>query len=479
MTAFSTLRNQVLKVGFSGIGGQAVTFLALPVLSRLYLPEAFGGWALFISAAILIGTVATLRYELAVVLPRRDTPAAALVMAGGLAAAATALLAALALPAIARWLIGPDEAARIGLALWLLPLFVLAAAAFQLGLAWCTRRAAFGAYGIGQFLLPAGTVLAQIAAALAGFDDAAGLIVGSLTGYLAGALVLWSFGLFADAPVLARGLSPRRIGAGARRYYKYPLFMTPYTLLSAARDRVVYFLLGGYVGAAATGQYAMAQRFTNIPNSLVAGAVRPVFFQHAARRDLATLAPLVLVVMSVLLALTIPNLAVFLFFAEPIMGTLFGKPWEAAAPFASLLAVPAVPLLLGNWMDRIFDVGNRQGLALWMEAVFSAATIAALLAGFVLTGDALVAVAMQAAAMFVYFSAWIVVAFRVAGFGARPALRIGALAAVLALVSGALLWALTALLEPLAAAAAYYVVYLAALGLAAIRYRRLVSSAIA
>lgn len=479
MNTLATLRNQVLKVGSSGIGGQAVTFLSLPVLSRLYSPEAFGGWALFISAAILLGTVATLRYELAVVLPRRDRAAASLVWAGSAATLVTALLAALALPLIARWLIGPGETERIGMALWLLPVFVVAAAAFQLGLAWCTRRAAFGAYGIGQFLQPAGTVLAQIAAALLGFDDAAGLIFGSFAGFAGGGLVLWAFSARADRVVLARGLSFRHMVSGARRYYKYPLFMTPYTLLSAARDRAVYFLLGGYVGGASAGHYAIAQRFTNIPNSLVAGAVRPVFFQHAARRELSTLGPLVLMVMTSLLVLAVPNLVVFLFFAETILGILFGARWAEAAPFASLLAIPAVPLLLGNWMDRLFDVSNRQGLAFGLEAVFSVATVCALLTGFLIAGDALVAVAMQATAMFIYFSAWIVVAFRIAGFPGSYALRTAVLAAGLAVVSTGLLWGLMNVVPVLGAVAAFYAIYLAALAAAAFRYKGAVSSAVA
>jgi O-antigen/teichoic acid export membrane protein len=477
MTSFATLRNQVLKVAGSGVGGQAITFLSLPILSRLYTPEAFGGWALFVSAAIMLGTIATLRYELAVVLPRRDGTAASLVGAGFAASLVTALLAALALPLIARWMIGPDDARTIGPLLWLLPVFVLAAAAYQLGLAWCTRRDAFGVYSLGQFTLPAATALGQALAALAGFDTAGGLILGSVLGYVAGALLLWSFSAAGDGAILLRGLAPARIGANARRYYKYPAFMTPYTLLSAARDRAIYFLLGGYVGGRATGFYAMAQRFTNIPNSLVAGAIRPVFFQFAARRELAGMAPMVAAIMAALLVLAVPNLIVFLFFAGPILGLLFGQEWVAAAPFASLLAVPAVPLLLGNWMDRVFDISNRQGLAFRLEAIFSVVTLAALFTGFWVTGQAIVAVAMQAAAMFIYFSVWNVIAFRIAGFDLSYLGRVAMLAAGLAAASAGLLWILLWSLPPLAAAAIFYAVYLAALIPAALRYGRRISAA--
>jgi O-antigen/teichoic acid export membrane protein len=56
----------------------AVTILASPITSRLFWPEAFGLAALFRSASMMLGAIACLRYEMAIVLPKKDEDAAPL-----------------------------------------------------------------------------------------------------------------------------------------------------------------------------------------------------------------------------------------------------------------------------------------------------------------------------------------------------------------------------------------------------------------
>lgn len=463
----NTLRAQILKVGLSGISGQAVSFLALPVLSRLYSPESFGIWALFMSVALLIGTVSTLRYELAVVLPKQDGLAAGVMLGAGAVALLFALASILVTPWLAAWLGEPS----VSSVAWMLPLIIVGSAAFQLGLAWCTRRSSFFAYSLGQFALPAGTALVQCLSAMVGLADARGLIVGSLAGFAAGGAIVWFGILKFDRAVLARGLPLRRISAGMRRFYKYPLFMTPYSFLSLLRDRAIYFLLGSQVGGGAVGYYSLAQRFTNIPNSVVAGAVRPVFFQHAARRPREEVALLATTIMTILIVLTVPNVVVFSLYAEPILSFLFGSEWAGAAPYAVLLAIPAVPLLLGNWMDRMLDVSNRQGLAFGLELAFSLATILSLVVGFAVFGDVYVAVALQAAAMSIYFCIWIVIVFGVAGFSLAALWRLAVLVGILALLTIGWLALGEQLWRPLVACATFYGIYVAGLAAAFIRYR--------
>ncbi|MDI6867844.1 hypothetical protein [Methanoculleus sp.] len=53
-----------------------ITILAAPVIARLYGPEAFGFLAIFTSITSIIGVVACMRYELAIMLPKTDEEAA-------------------------------------------------------------------------------------------------------------------------------------------------------------------------------------------------------------------------------------------------------------------------------------------------------------------------------------------------------------------------------------------------------------------
>ncbi|MBV5329531.1 MAG: hypothetical protein JZU65_18210, partial [Chlorobium sp.] len=79
----------ILKSAFGGSGGQIINFLAIPILARLYTPDDFAFWALCLAGMLLVGTIASFRYELAIMIPTDEQEAAdvfwlALFIAGGM-----------------------------------------------------------------------------------------------------------------------------------------------------------------------------------------------------------------------------------------------------------------------------------------------------------------------------------------------------------------------------------------------------------
>jgi lipopolysaccharide exporter len=87
----------VLKLVTGTTFAQVVTILASPLLTRLYGPEAFGFLALFTSITSIIGVVACMRYELAIMLPKTDEEAANLL---GLCLLCVAVVSGLTVPAL-------------------------------------------------------------------------------------------------------------------------------------------------------------------------------------------------------------------------------------------------------------------------------------------------------------------------------------------------------------------------------------------
>ena len=58
------------------VAGQAIIVAASPILTRLYSPEDFGVLAVFASLLSILSIVASLRYQLAIPLPKTDEEAA-------------------------------------------------------------------------------------------------------------------------------------------------------------------------------------------------------------------------------------------------------------------------------------------------------------------------------------------------------------------------------------------------------------------
>ena len=72
----SSFATDVLKLVTGTTFAQIIAVLASPLLTRLYGPEAFGFLALFTSITSIIGVIACMRYEMAIMLPKTDEEAA-------------------------------------------------------------------------------------------------------------------------------------------------------------------------------------------------------------------------------------------------------------------------------------------------------------------------------------------------------------------------------------------------------------------
>jgi len=162
-----------------------VSVLAAPILHRLYAPDAYGTLAVFASITGIIGVLACLRYELAIVLPESDKDAANLLAVSLCSvlgtSAFTTLLVLFARRMIVRLLNAPDLASY----LWLAPLHVLANGAFLAFSCWSSRTRHFGRLGVAAGTRSVVISGIQLGAVGIGWSHAGGLIGGVLLGSVA------------------------------------------------------------------------------------------------------------------------------------------------------------------------------------------------------------------------------------------------------------------------------------------------------
>ena len=78
----SEFTKNVLTLSIGTTLAQALPIAVSPILTRIYSPDDFGILALFISISLIFGSIANLRYELAVVLPERDEDAISVFILG-------------------------------------------------------------------------------------------------------------------------------------------------------------------------------------------------------------------------------------------------------------------------------------------------------------------------------------------------------------------------------------------------------------
>ena len=410
-----TLKN-ISIIGSGTALAQGITAIAMPALTRLYAPEAFTDWAIFVSIAAIFSGVATMRFELAMVLPKDRKTAAAI----GLGSIGIALVASV-FAGFILWIGGPwilegNTEGSFGLLALLLSLGILSAAIYQIALAWYTREATFKWYALAQFALPTMIIFGQIISAALGQRTGIGLIIGLVGGQTlcACALILNLWKQFKSELLCENKAQFIRHTLFA--YRQYPFYMTPYTLVGVLRDRLVYFLLGRCGGTGAAGFYGVAARLVNIPNSFVSSTLRPIVFQQAAGARHSSLENPILITCRGLgivgvLFLT-PCIAQATWFAQLVLG----EKWGNAGPYIAALSIPMIGLLMGNWLDRMFDVLGRQRMALTLEVIFSILAMTGLIGGYLVFQDLLVAVWIQSGLLTIYYLSWLGTLFHIAGF---------------------------------------------------------------
>ena len=371
------------------------------------------------SVAVIFTSVAVLRYELAVVLPETHEEAANVLAVCLLLTAIIAGVAALLLSFCGQWLIGKSFYGDLNLWLWSIPPLILVTGIYQAVLFWCTRTEEFIWYSLIQVALPFLTIISQIILALLGFRTAGGLIIGTIIGQFASTILIGFLTYRKYGGLIAESVHGKEIRSAFIRYRNYPMYMTPYTLVGTVRDRLIYFLLANFSGKLLLGFYSLSARMVNLPNSLVSSAIRPVFFQKAASSDFRSLEAPINRILQLLAIVVVPFWIIFLFHATTLFAFIFGEAWREAGLYAAILSVPAIPLLLGNWLDRAFDALGHQRLAFILELIFSLTTVVILTVGMIVFKNALLAVILQSVVMTIYYAYWLYTLFNVAGFKPR------------------------------------------------------------
>lgn len=389
----------------------------MPVVTRLFPPAALGVQALFISAAASLTVLATLRLDLAIVLPSEQVVAARIWWLGFYQGLATALLicvAALFLGGSITASFAPGVSSSVWV--WLLAPMVIASVVTQMGTGLATRQGRFELVVISN--LATATVFAAVAIVLGVLHPGdQGVVLARLSGQTAGCLSLLSL----VVAVSRRGGSwrPRRVRARHlwREQRQFLVFNTPYSLVGAlARDLPLYvFAIGG--GATLTASYALARTIMLAPTSLISGALSSVFYREASQHlGTPRLEALAIGLSRWGLLLTIPGFAFIAVWGDELFVVVFGDQWRAAGTFARLLAVPMWLALQTGWPERLFEASRRQGVSFTIQIGFDALHAIVITGTYFGTGSALAAIGAYAVTYSTYQVVYLVAVFHVAGF---------------------------------------------------------------
>ncbi|AKX46107.1 polysaccharide biosynthesis protein [Thiopseudomonas alkaliphila] len=359
------------------VGAQALMVLASPLLTRLYTPEDFGLLAVYASILSLFTVIASLRYELAIPLPEKDSEAAYLAILGLFIVGGVALISALLI------LLGGNYFAKLinapGMAnyFWLIPVGVVAIGCYQIFNYWAIRTKSFGTIAKTKI----SQSLATLAVQLSGFKlGVLALMLGQTGGQSVGVMNL-------ARPALKsshfKGWQWSDLKKVAVRYKKFPMFSTWEGFLNTASMQLPPLLFAVFFSAGVAGLYALAHRVLAMPMSLVGSAVGNVFFANAAeayRQD--KLAPLFESVYAKLVSIIMPVMLVLIIDAPRLFAFVFGSSWYEAGELARWMAPWLAVVFISSPLSTMFTILEKQKQGMFFQGLILSVRILALGIGF-------------------------------------------------------------------------------------------------
>ena len=271
----------VLTLSFGNAGTMAISLLAAPIISRLFVPEDFGAAALFVTLVMLGGSVAGLNYERAILLPKSRDKSLRLVSISFRAMALVSL--ALLVIATVLWLLGlpiPFEN-QLGAWVWGLPLAIWLSGMSSIVLTILTRSKEYRSIAQLTFWQGLITTSGRISAGSIWGSSVSGLIAGFLLGFAAFlTLVRRRSGQIREYFSTRRHL--KDLCRIAVEYSDFPVYSMPATFATRFSSRLPIIVIGAMFTPDILGFYAMADRLVRTPLLGVGQAISRVYAQRAA-----------------------------------------------------------------------------------------------------------------------------------------------------------------------------------------------------
>jgi O-antigen/teichoic acid export membrane protein len=375
--------------------GQLLTFVALPVVARLYSPEQMGNWAVFVAIGTFVGTLSSLSYDMAVTLPKAESDGKSVAW---LAQLLTLCLSAIIL--VVTWTFsGPlaraVETPSLEPVFWLLSVAVWNTGTSLILGQWMIRKERFRTMAAGQVAATVFTVVARVAyGTLFGGDEIAlvYIFIGSVFVQL---LVLSRQArrdeLLEFRPEKGRKEALREV---AREYRSFPLLMSWSRLLNAGSQHSIVLVLGILYGPVVIGLYHLGRRILNSPLQVLSRSVGQVFLHRASHRAHGPdgiLRDFRLITGVLFLGGVVPFALVALA-ATPVLAWFLGEEWRDSGPFVQamtpwlfmgLVAQPAITTMI---------VLKRLREKLVWEVLLTIARTSALFVGYFVFESALASV---------------------------------------------------------------------------------------
>lgn len=375
-----------ISVLFSGnVIANAISFISLPILSRVYTQADFGDYQIVTSTAALIVVCTTFGLTSAIMAPRDDTESKKILTTAYFIQSSfiSAFLLILLVLYLKRGYQLYEFSGNYFLSILLLFFYLLAYSLFSLLLVLTNRLKLNRVLFSNSLISSLSLLLLTVPFGLLGLRGV-GFIIGATCSYLIADMQM----IIHTHPFVYIKLraSSKEIFS---KYRDFVIYQFPANILGTFTNQLPNQLFSRLFGNARLGGYAMCDRLLGVPMGLIGSPIGTVYFRQASiyvkeQKDLSLFTYRLI---TRILWISIVPVLLAILFAKPICVFFLGSEWSEVGDIISLLIVPYVFIFCTSCVSYCLVVLNKQKINLLITIVQLSLIAAFTLVGYFIFHD--------------------------------------------------------------------------------------------
>ncbi|MFC2098663.1 lipopolysaccharide biosynthesis protein [Bacteroidota bacterium] len=351
---------------------QLIPILLQPILRRYYTPETFGAYTVYLSLLGILIVISSLKYELAIILPKKEKEAANVLF---LAILLNLLMNGLILLIIIIW--NSRIAGFLNLNnvfakyLYAVPLGTFLLSFFQSINYWLIRKKRFFTISKNKFIRRGIEGGSQVGFKFVHLFH--GLILGDIAGHFANI----SYGIF---QAVKNGLKPSffsfiKLKYVFKKYQEYPKFNVIPSLMSACSYLLPAIFINKYFSTVHAGFFDLSKLVLSIPLALIATSLSNVLLQRISEKYrtgesfILDLVP----VFWVVLIIAVLEITVIRIWGVKLFLIFFGQEWEDSGIISRVLVWSfTLNFFSASFSSLFISMKKIKLLSLWQLVYFLA-----------------------------------------------------------------------------------------------------------
>ncbi len=359
------------------------------ILRRMFTVSDFGIFALYGAAVGILATIATGRYEMAIVLPKDDKNARSIFRISLLISLLFNLFIVIILlftggllldVILSNDLIDPKEVTNINAVKYLiycLPVGVFALSVYNAYNYLLTRNKEYRLLSNNRILQAITTNGSSV-----GFGALNTGFFGLFYGYILGLATSILFMALSKAEILKGEVGDTR--ENLKKYADFPAKSLPSGLINMLALQLPTFFIFGFFGAKISGLYDIITRVLNAPITMVGKSVSQVFYQKITSdvNEGKPISGYIRKSTSRLFLFMLVPMALIFFFGEQLFSLVFGEEYRTAGKLASYFSVFFLVRFVYYSQSTLFAAVRKLGVEFRQNLIFLIVQLLSLVLGY-------------------------------------------------------------------------------------------------